>query len=125
MPEKLAQRITSGSFSACKIISGLCSENEELKSGALFVDDELNIQSICTYETKVYDLPITTILAESRRTGSTGIIVFAVVRDQDFTLDEGFAHKLLASCEAVQTTLLDLLLYSPTGWTSLRQKNLL
>jgi hypothetical protein len=56
---------------------------------------------------------------------ATGVVAFEILENGELHAADSLIQRLLASCEAARATLLDILLYSPDGWNSLRQDNLL
>ena len=81
--------------------------------------------SVKTFHHRLREAAAGPAILEALRAHSTGVVAFDIGEDDQFYTEETVVSRLAASCEAADTTLLDVLLYSPTGWASLRQQNLL
>lgn len=114
-----------GAASTVRAISELLVEDEQCRSGIFGVTDKLEIVSVKTFHHGLRDAAAGPAILEALRALSTGVVAFDVVEEDQLYTEEAVVSRLAASCEAADTTLLDVLLYSPTGWASLRQQNLL
>lgn len=114
----------AGAERAIKIISDLANADPKLKSGIFGLNNALEI----LYTNKSYRL-----LNDARtfhvltrlESDVTGIVLFAVFKNEPFSVSRKFIHKMERFCEAMQISLLDIIFYSQQGSASLRQQNLL
>lgn len=119
------QKFLAGAKSTARLISELLTENDQCKAGIFGVTDKLEIVSVQTFPHRLRDVFVGRAVLEALRADATGIIAFDIVDENRFHAEERTISRLAESCEAASTCLLDVLLYSPESWASMRQQNLL
>lgn len=120
-----SQPILAGAASTARCISGLITENDRCKAGIFGVTDKLEIVCVQIFPHGLRGVSTGLAVFEALKADASGIVAFEVVDEDQYYAEEGVIGRLAASCEAAGTSLLDVLLYSPTGWASMRQQNLL
>lgn len=114
-----------GAAWAAQAISEMLSDDVQCRSGIVGVNDQLQIVSVRTYHHGLCDVPAFPAVIEAMQASATGVVAFEILENGELHAADSLIQRLLASCEAARATLLDILLYSPDGWNSLRQDNLL
>jgi hypothetical protein len=119
------QKVLAGAESTVRHISEFLTENDQCKAGIFGVTDKLEIVSVQTFPHRLHDVVVGRAVHEAMRANATAIIAFDIVDESRFRAQESAISRLAESCEEARTCLLDVILYSPEKWASMRQQNLL
>lgn len=118
----------AGAESAAKIIKDWLVDQKKTRSGIIGVDDALQVVSVQTFPHSLTQPGLKSALGESLRASATGIVAYSVADGAGPFFDPVSARRLAASCEAINATLLDVIIYSPNvpkGWLSAREQGVI
>lgn len=110
-----------GAESTAKTLKAWLVEDKGTCSGLLGVNSALQVISVRSFEHELRQPSLRHALSEAVHASASGVVAYAV---SDF-FDQGVICKLANACELLNVTLLDVIIFSPRGWQSARQQNLL
>jgi hypothetical protein len=97
-------------------------------SGVIGVDDALQVVSLRTFQNLLTPPALNSGLGEAIQASATGIVAYQVTEGERPAFDRAATARLTTACEALNITLLDVMIYSqqlPGGWLSARQQNII
>lgn len=128
MGEPLHPPVLAGSEATARILKDWLIDSKETRSGIIGVDDSCHIVSVRTFQHMLTQPTLNFGLDAAIGASAAGIVAYNTTEENQPKLDRIFTAKLEAACQALNMTLLDVLLYSPqlpTGWLSARQQNII
>lgn len=118
----------AGSEATAKFLKAWLVDGGKTRSGVIGVDDTLHVVSVQTFQHMLTQPTLDFGMHAAIGASAAGIVAYNVAENERPELDRVFTAKLEAECEALNMTLLDVLLYSrqlPKGWLSARQQNII
>ena len=123
--EPLHPLALEGPETTARIVKDWLIDGRKSASGVIGVDDACRVVSVRTFQHMLTQPTLNFGLDAAVGASAKGIVAYNVMEEEPPELDRAFTAKLGAVCEALNMTLLDVLLYSqqlPKGWLSARQQ---
>lgn len=126
--EPLHPPALEGSEATARILKDWLIDGRKSRSGVIGVDDSCRVVSVRTFQHLLTQPTLNFGLDAAISASAEGIVAYNAMEDEPPELDGTFTAKLEAACEALDMTLLDVLLFSeqlPKGWVSARQQGII
>ena len=126
--EPLHPPALEGSEATARILKDWLIDGRKSRSGVIGVDDSCRVVSVRTFQHLLTQPTLNFGLDAAISAWGEGIVTYNAMEDEPPELDGTFTAKLEAACEALDMTLLDVLLFSeqfPKGWVSARQQGII
>lgn len=126
--EPLHPPALEGSEATARILKDWLIDGRKSRSGVIGVDDSCRVVSVRTFQHLLTQPTLNFGLDAAIGASAEGIVAYNAMEDEPPELDRTFTAKLEAACEALNMTLLDVLLFSeqfPKGWVSARQQGII
>jgi len=128
LSEQPLPTILTGTDSTAELIRSWLIDEKQTRSGLIGVDRSLQIVTVQTFQHSMSQPAINSALGEALHASTSGVIAYNVAEPGRPLFDPIFTRKLAAACEAINSTLLDVMVYSPDvpkGWLSARQQGII
>jgi hypothetical protein len=126
--EPLHPAALAGAETTAKIVKTWLVDEQKTRSGVIGVDNALQMVSVRTFQHLLTQPALHLGLGEAIQASATGVVAYSVADGERPSFDTVATAKLAAACDALNMTLLDVMIYSPKlpkGWISARRQGMI
>lgn len=113
----------AGSERSARFILSILRANKNTKSGILGVNVNLDVVFKRLFNSQLQLIPTKQWIDDTRVPNITGIIAFNTAKGDIFISKASQIERLKSACDATNVELVDLMLFGPKDWISLRRQN--